>query len=299
MDRRHFLTTAALAIPSLSFAANQGLPKKTPKIYGFSKAFMELDAAKTAALVEEVGWDGIDIPVRAESSHIPLDKAGELLPQYIDELKKRGKEVGVVATSITRLGKGEEKFLKLIAKLGIKKYRLGFVFYKPNDNPLKVAREYASALKDIAAFNKENDLWAGYQNHSGTNLVGGPIWDIMLAMENTNPKHLGLFYDIAHSTVEGGEDWVIQSRLARPRIGVANVKDYRWREERKDDGGTDWHRDATPFGTGIVRKKFFTDLMASGFDGPFSQHFEYDLGDEKQRIANFKRDLTQLRQWIS
>ena len=293
MQRRHFLATTALALPTILTAAPIKAPVAKPKIIGFSKVFIDLDAEKTAELVADVGWDGIDIPIRKGVSHIDPAKVSDDLPKMIEALKKRDKQIFVVTTDITKMGAQEEAFLRILAANGIKKYRLGFVNYKPNDNPMKVVREFAPALKDIAAMNKELGLWSGYQNHSGPTRLGGPVWDILLAMEGTDPAHMGLCFDIAHATVEGGTNWPVQVRAARDRIGALNVKDYRWREAKGE-----WNRDACPIGDGIVRKKFFTDIIADGCTAPLCQHFEYEIGDAKERIVHFKRDLALLRSWI-
>lgn len=295
MERRRFIATTAAALGGLasSRAAEATKTASTRPILGFTKSFADVSLAESAALVEEVGWDGVDVPIRKGSTHIPFERAAEDFPAFIDLLKQRGKQHCMVTTDIIGVGAEQEKFLRLLASCGIKKYRLGFQRYTNNDQPMKVAREMAARLQDIAALNRELGLWGGYQNHSGHNYFGGPIWDVMMALEKTEEKHLGLCFDIAHATVEGGQNWPIQYRLARPRIGVAYLKDYRWREA---DGV--WHRDACAFGTGIVRKAYFDSLKKSHFEGEFCQHHEYPLGTGKERIAHYQRDLAALRKFI-
>jgi len=292
MQRRHFIATTAAALGSIlpSSAAVPAAMKQSPPILGFTKSFADLSLADSAALVEQVGWDGVDVPIRKNSSHIPLKSAADDLPALMEMLKKRGKNHFMVTTDVISLGKEEEAFLRMLAQCGIKKYRLGFRHYQKGDEPMKVAKEMAAQLRDIAALNQELGLWGGYQNHSGDYYFGGPIWDLMIALEGTEAKHLGLCFDIAHATVEGGQSWPVQYRLARPRIGVAYIKDYRWREANGQ-----WHRDSCAFGTGIVRKSFFDSLQKSNFDGEFCQHHEYPLGNPTERIAHYQRDLAKLR----
>ena len=294
MQRRQFIATAAAAVSSL---AAQTAPAAAPgklKIIGFTKSFADLSLADSAALVEEVGWDGVDVTIRRDSTHIKIERVADDLPQFLELLKKRGKDSCMVTTDVLKITDKEEKFLRTLASCGIKKYRLGFKNYQKNEDPMKVAREMAPVFRDIAALNKELGLWAGYQNHSGPNFFGGPIWDSIMAMEPTDPNHLGLCFDIAHATVEGGQNWPIQYRLARPRIGVAYIKDYRWREA---DGN--WHRDSCEFGKGIVRKAYFDALKQSNFSGEFCQHHEYPLGKGAERIAFYRRDLESLRKFLA
>jgi sugar phosphate isomerase/epimerase len=296
MNRRHFITSTAAALGSTHFstAAEADHKKEASPILGFTKSFSDLSLSDSAALVEEVGWDGVDIPIRKESTHITLERAADDLPTFIEMLKKRGKAHCMVTTDVISVSPENEKLLRTLASCGIKKYRLGFHRYQANDNPMKVAREMSTRLQDIAKLNRELGLWGGYQNHSGPQYFGGPIWDVMLAMENTDAKHLGLCFDIAHATVEGGQNWPIQYRLARPRLGVAYIKDYRWREA---DGV--WHRDACSFGKGIVRKAYFESLRKSRFDGEYCQHHEYPIGSGKDRAAHYKRDLESLRAFLA
>lgn len=295
MQRRHFIATAAAAVSSL--AAQQTTPAAAApaksRILGFTKSFADLSLADSAALVEEVGWDGVDVTIRKTSTHINIERAADDLPQFLEFLKKRGKDLCMVTTDILKITDKEEKFLRMLAAAGIKKYRLGFQMYQKNDDPMKIVREMEPIFRDIATLNQELGLWAGYQNHSGPNFFGGPIWDAITAMGKTNPQHLGLCFDIAHATVEGGQNWPIQYRLARPRIGVAYIKDYRWREA---DGN--WHRDSCEFGKGIVRKAYFDSLKQSSFSGEFCQHHEYPIGTGAERIAHYKRDLEALRVFL-
>lgn len=296
MQRRQFLATTTAALTSLAAhrAAAATPAAGSCPIFGFTKSFADLSLADSAALVEEVGWDGVDVPIREKSTHIALERVADDLPKFIELMKQRGKTVGIVTSDVLKISPKEEKFLRTLASCGVKQYRLGFRNYQKNEDPMKVVREMIPVFRNIAALNQELGLWGGYQNHSGPNFFGGPIWDVITAMEGTDPRHLGLCFDIAHATVEGGQNWPIQYRLARSRIGAAYIKDYRWREENGI-----WHRDACAFGTGLVRKAYFDSLRQSNFSGPFCQHHEYTLGTGKDRIAHYRRDLEALRKFLA
>ena len=115
MQRRHFLATTALALPTILNAAPVKAPAAKPKIIGFSKVFIDLDAEKTAELVADVGWDGLDIPIRKGVTHIDPAKVSDDLPKMIEALKKRDKSIFVVTTDITKMGPQEEAFLRILA----------------------------------------------------------------------------------------------------------------------------------------------------------------------------------------
>jgi sugar phosphate isomerase/epimerase len=294
-----------LAGSHLAAAAPPAADQPRHKILGFTKSFSELSLADSADLVEQVGWDGIDVTIRSGNTHIQPERIADELPQWVALFRSRNKEVTMVTTDVTQITAKEETFLRHLAASGVKKYRLGFYKYKKQDDPLKLVKTVAPMLRDIAALNKDLGLWAGYQNHSGPDFFGGPLWDVMSAIDGTDPLNLGLCFDIAHATVEGGLNWPIQAKLVRPRAGVVYVKDYRWCEAKARAQGrgsneqVPWNRDATPFGTGIVRKAFFDDLKTSGFAGEFCQHHEYPLGTKAEKIAHYRRDLTKLRDWLT
>ena len=70
LSRRAFVARASLAgaaatIGSLPWSLQAASGEQRFKIIAFSKPFRTLNAAQTAELVADVGWDGIELPVRA------------------------------------------------------------------------------------------------------------------------------------------------------------------------------------------------------------------------------------------
>lgn len=301
-SRRDFLSTAVVAgaaltaLPSLAAEKKKSekkaaAPKKDYKIIAFSKPFRDKSPDETADIVAEIGWDGIECGVRAKDTHIEPARVEEDLPKMVEALKKRGKEVTIVTTDITQLNPIGEKVLRTMAKLGIKKYRLGFTKYVKEKHPSQVVAEVGAALKDIAALNKQLGLQSGWQNHSGVDYVGASIWDLWTMMKDLDPKHMGVCFDIGHATVEGGLSWPTQARLIEPHLTAVFCKDFFWEKGEKA-----WAPHWVNFGTGSVQKSFFDWLRTTNFNGPLSQHHEYKtLGTGAEMIANFKKDLAALK----
>jgi len=271
------------------------LPRKNYKIIAFSKPFADRSPDETAEIVAEVGWDGIECAVRAKSTHIQPERVEEDLPKMVEALKKRGKEVTIVTTDITELNPLGEKVLRTVARLGIKKYRLGFTKYVKDKHPSQVVAEVGAALKDIAALNKQLGLQSGWQNHSGVDYVGASIWDLWMMMKNLDPKNMGVCYDIGHATVEGGLSWPTQARLMEQNLVAVFCKDFFWEKSEKG-----WAPHWVNFGTGSVQKSFFDWLRTTNFNGPLSQHHEYkELGTGTEMIGNFKKDLAALKAMLA
>lgn len=297
-SRRHFLKTTALAAAASAIArpAFAAPPSGLPwKIIAFSKPFAQLSPDETADLVADIGWDGIECPVRSKSGQIAPERVEEDLPKMVEAMKKRGKEVTIVTTEITKLDPLAEKVLRTSAKLGIKKYRFGFTKYTKDKPVAETVREVGAALKDIAALNKELGIQGGWQNHSGSDYVGAPLWDLWTMMRDLDPQQIGVCFDIGHATLEGGLSWPVQARLMEPYYVAVFLKDFFW-----EKGAKGWQPRWCPFGEGMVQKSFLTNLKASSFAGPLCQHHEYkELGTGPEMVANMKRDLATLRAWLA
>ena len=148
LTRREFVTaTAAAAAVSAAVSPGlfaQGEEEKRFKIIGFTKPFQNLNFEATANTVAEIGWDGIECPVRPKGQIEP-ERAPDELPRLVDALKKRGKELTILTTAITSVSQPHtEQLLRTAAKLGIRRYRLGFLKYD-------LARSIADQVTEIGA----------------------------------------------------------------------------------------------------------------------------------------------------
>lgn len=297
ITRRDFLTglaatgAAVSMLGSSTWAASE--PKPRFKIIGFSKPFQTASPTQTADIVAEVGWDGIECPVRPKGQIEP-ERVEEDLPRMVEALQRVGREVTMITTGIQEVSPLAEKVLRTASKLGIKRYRLAFWNYTA-DRPIPAqVADIRAALRDLAALNKELGITGGYQNHSGANFFGAPVWDVYEAIKDCDPQHLGICFDIGHATIEGGLSWPIQARLMQPHYTAVFLKDFVWQKTPKG-GRVEW----CPLGEGLVSAEFFKKLKASKYEGPISQHHEYEVGSGAAMIQLLKKDLQVLRQWLA
>lgn len=250
----------------------------------------------TADLVTEVGWDGVELAVRpGTSTHIAPDRVEDDLPKMAEALRRRGKTIAIVTTGIVTLDAAGERVLKTTAALGIPRVRLGFLKYSKAGPLEKQIAELRAALVDVVAACRDLGLQAGYQNHSGAQYVGAPVWDLHEALSGIDPEHVGTCFDIGHATLEGGLSWPLHARRMEHRLVAVFCKDFFW---EKTPGGQKarW----CPLGEGVVQKSFFDWLKSTNFTGPISQHHEYDsLGTGPEMVQHMQRDLVQLRTWLA
>jgi sugar phosphate isomerase/epimerase len=295
LTRRTFLgATAALAV-SPAFAQDS---RPAWKVGGFTKVLQELTYEKTAQAAVDVGWDGIELPLRAKG-HVLPDRVDDDLPRMIEALKAKNLEVLVAATDIKGADEPHaEKVLRACAKHGIRLYRLGGWRYKEGVSIPKQLDEIRAKLKELAALNKELGVTGLLQNHSGNGYVGAPVWDLHDLTRDFDPKVLGVHFDIGHATVESGLSWPTSFSLVKERVGAVIVKDFYWKHTPGQGAKDVW----VPIGQGSIHPKFFTMLRASGFRGPITMQFEYPGvlgGDLEARLKHLKEDNRVLREWIA
>lgn len=303
ISRRHFLLETTLAASALSLAGKVATPtahaavtpaRTTWPISVFSKPFQHLNAEATAEFVESIGWDGIECPVRPKGQIEP-EKAADLLPAYVQALKQRGREMYLATTDITRIDqKFAESTLRALSKSGVRRIRLGYYKYDLSRSPADQIGEAAAALRDIAAACGELGIQAGYQNHSGRNYMGAPVWDIYSAIKDLDPRHMGFCFDIGHATVEGGTDWPIQAKLVESHLTTVYIKDFFWKKSEKG-----WQAAWCPLGDGMVNRSYFESLRKTSYRGPVSQHHEYHWTSESEMTAMMRRDLRVLKEWLA
>jgi sugar phosphate isomerase/epimerase len=294
MNRRTFLGTSAALAASPLLAQDSKSPWK---VGGFTKVLQDLNYEKTAAAAVELGWDGIELPLRAKG-HVLPDKVEEDLPKMVEALKAKGLEVLVAATDIKGADDPHaEKVLRALAKNGVKLYRHGGFKYKEGAPIAPQIKEFKAKLKDLAALSKEAGVTGLYQNHSGNGYVGASIWDIYAMIEDLDPKVFGVHFDIGHATVESGLSWPTSFGLVKDRVGAVIVKDFYWKHTPGEGGKTVWG----PIGQGTINPKFFKMLKASGFTGPITMQFEYPFegGDGfEAKMRALKADNAKLREWL-
>ena len=146
------------------------------------------------------------------------------------------------------------------------------------------------SFDELAAMNVEIVVQGLYQNHRDNNYVGGPIWDMVGMLEESDLKHLSLAFDFAHATVEGANAWEMNFHRALPHIGAIYYKDYRL------DGKT-WN--PCPIGEGVVNAKSGKLAAKLPPEVPISIHIEYvKTGDVAKTVEAMKNDLATVRKWL-
>jgi sugar phosphate isomerase/epimerase len=246
-----------------------------------------------ADAIAQAGFDGVEVTARKKESYIQPDKAAEELARLKEVLAKRNLEITILTTDIVKADDPiAEPMLRAAAKLGIKRYRLGFFRYDLSKPIVPQLMALQPVIREIAAMNRDIGIAGMWQNHAGADMVGATVWDMHSLIKEYPASVLGCVFDIRHATAEAGEAWPIYFDLMKPHLSALSVKDFRW-----DSGPKSVH---TQLGKGRVDPKFFKAVKKSEFRGPISLHVEYlTKGSAQENVAALKRDFATLRSWLA
>lgn len=300
--RRSFLHNASLLAGSLAAsglttaAAAPAANARPNKLCFFTKHLQGLGFDDIAGLAAEMGVDGVESPIRPKG-HIEPEKVEDELPRYIEALKKQNLEMTLLTSGINEVSQEQrtEAVLRTAAKLGVKRFRM--LYYKYDlDKPIWAQlQEVKPRLKDLIQLCQEIGIQPLFQNHSGKDYFGAPIWDIYSLMQECPAEQFSFCYDIYHATVEGGMQWPLSAALTADHWGAIYFKDFQW-IGRKAEG--------CPLGQGQVSPEFAKLLLKRGYTGPISLHVEYLKGDARDPavLKQFReahvRDFAMLKQWM-
>jgi sugar phosphate isomerase/epimerase len=278
------------------------------KISLFSKHLQWLSVPEAASLAKEMGYDAIDLTVRAEG-HVLPERAATDLPVAVGQIRKAGLEVSMITTDITpETMASAASVLKVASRLGIHRYRWGGLKYDPALPIPKQLEAMKPRMRALADLNRSTQVCGMYHTHSGPGMVGACIWDLWLMFRDLDPQWMGINYDIGHATVEGGYGgWIATSKLVKDYMRGVAMKDFLWQRNGKSTTHADPYDKSLgvegayvphwcPINSGMVHfDGFFEILKSDQFSGPVQLHFEYaGLGGAE----NGKTTLTTPRQHV-
>lgn len=226
-----------------------------------------------AALVKEMGFDGIDLTVRA-NGHVLPERVADDLPKAVAAAEKAGIKVYMLTTGINSASDAHtEAILKTASSLGIRYYRTDWFYYNPNRSIQDNLAAFKKRFESLEILNRKYNIHGAYQNHAGK-YFGAAVWDLWETIKDLDPEYTGCQYDIRHATVEGPDTWPLALELLQKNIRSVAIKDY---SPEKKNGV--WAYSSVPLATGMVNfKQYLQQLKKMNFSGPQSMHFEYPLG---------------------
>jgi len=294
LNRRQAILAAlsALVATRTARAAEDSAPRQP--ICVFTKPFNSLSFDALADRIAELGFDGIEAPIR-KGGHVEPTEVEDGLPKLVEALRKRDLEITVMASDVNDPDDPvTAKVLRTAATLGIRRYRMKYLKYDLSRSVIEQLDEWRPRFRDLAAMNHDLQIQAVYQNHASGTILGAALWDLKHVLEGIPVDQVGVAYDVRHATVEGGKCWPVTFNVIRPHIDTVYVKDFQWVGKQVQN---------VPLGKGQIDPRFFRILADSEFAGPIGLHEEY-LDHRKpelvpQHLAAIKQDLATLKAWLA
>ena len=282
LNRRELLALAA-ASPASSAAGNEA---RKPTLCLFTKHLPHLGYKDLASTIRGFGFGGADLTTRPRG-HVLPENVERDLPRAHEALAAEGIELPMITTGLlSRNDPAARPTLYTAAKLGIPYFKIGYYRYRGFDDMDRYLKQVKSKVEGLAAIAGHAGITGGFHNHSGT-FVGSALWDHWWILRDTDPGHVGFYFDPCHATIEGGSaGWEIGFHRLKNRLEMVACKDFFWeRSEGK------WKARMCPLGQGMVDyPRFFRTLAASGFSGPISLHVEYKI-DAPSEAKKIEKEL--------
>ena len=302
MTRRGFggaLVAAGLTPVARAFgqgAAIAGVSVAGPQspILLFSKHLPDLGWSDLGAAVRQAGFEGVDLTVRP-GGHVLPERVTDDLPRAVAAIRDAGCLVGMLTTGLTKPDATACAVLAAARAVDVPRLKAGYYRYAFADVTRELA-EATTSFRGLVGMAAEAGVMLAYHNHSG--YIGAPVWDALQMIEGLPKEATGLYFDVRHATVEGGDaGWRVALQMAAPHLRMLAMKDFYWEKAR--DGR--WRVVDCPIGEGMVDwKTFGAELRRARFSGPISIHVEYEPGgrtpvEKRERMLEaMVRDRTRL-----
>lgn len=196
----------------------------------FTKPWPEMPLADLARFVREMGFDGIELPVRPGFQIEPERVLAEL-PEAARIFSDQGLRIGSVAgpcteATIRACGDAGIPILRVMAKIDKS------IGYAATERELRA--EWDALLPAL----ERSHVKIGVQNHAGEN-VGSAI-GLMHLIEGYDPKHIGAVLDPAHCGLDG-EPEAIAIDIVWSHLAMVNLKNaFRVREVGPEHDEVTW-----------------------------------------------------------
>ena len=272
MTRRTFIQLGA--------AAGVMPPAPRKDYYAFSRVFQFLDWDRTAALLAEAGYTGVEWTVR-KKGHVEPARVREDLPKAVKAAAAHGLKADMIVVDfLTPDTPADIDLLKAAADCGVKAFRPGYFRYDPAETVQQNLSRIRAGFACLARAAETAGLRFQYQNHSTYSpkvaLFGSLVWDLWEVVKDFDPRFVGIQYDPMHAMAEGGPSWPRGLELVAPWISTLCLKDFWFEPDPKNPKM--WRRHLCPAGEGIVPWKDVRALCERyHVAAPFSVHYDYSF----------------------
>lgn len=233
----------------------------------FTKPWASHSASQLAAVVQGIGFEGIELPVR-ENSFVTPASAERSLAGYVSDLRERGVETVSVATELS------ERAFAACHSAQVPVIR---VMAPVDHNDVAGSLATLGGLFEQAlAWSVETGIKVAVQPHRGPYLTN--CFALMELLCDLPPENYTIAWDAAHDAL-AGEDPRVSLGLVAPRLSIANFKNARYVATPASPGSqrsADWDAEFVAGQDGLADWALAVKTLISlGFDGPLCLSAQY------------------------
>jgi len=224
-----------------------------PPITVFTKPWKRLNAEELAELIAELGFDGIELPIR-DGFQVEPENVESNLPRVSEAFSSAGLKIYSVAGNLDEMtvracGASNVPILRTMLKIE------SGATYREN------VERFRSTCNKLAGTLEESNVRIGLQNHCDE-YVSSSI-GIMHAIEPLDSEQVSAVLDLGHTGLEG-ELEEIAIDIAWDRLAMINLKNaIRYPDGKDSDGAVQWKRTWVPGKEGFTSWKKAMDELRS------------------------------------
>ncbi|MCE2472412.1 MAG: TIM barrel protein [Anaerolineae bacterium] len=257
----------------------------------FAKPWKSLPLPQLAAHIQALGFDWIELPVRAGFPVEP-DKIERDLPAAVKLLAEHGIRVLNITADVPL---DDERLYSACAEAGIAMNR---VMFRQRELDYWAAEAKARRKLDAALpFCERYGLQIGVQNHSGR-FVPVNEMGVFQLLKDYDRRHVAAVWDPAHNALEGIDSEAALDIVA-PYLCVVNLKNGYWRRTSGPEAEVaEWRVYWTSGAQGRASwSRVIAKLGAIDYRGPICFSAEYT--DEDRVDALIVKDLAFARSLLT
>lgn len=192
----------------------------------FTKPWPDKSLPELAQFVKDLGFDGVELPVRPGFQVTP-ENVEQDLPEAARIFTEHGLKIESIAGTsddamIAACGEAGVPLIRIMARVNME------VGYRATE--VNFRKEFDRCMPLL----EETEVAIGVQNHAG-NFIGSAI-GIMHLLEQYDPKQIGIVLDLAHCSL-AGEPVPIALDIAWSHLLLVNLKNGCWRRIGESDTG--------------------------------------------------------------
>ena len=229
----------------------------------FTKSW-NVHAEKLVCIVKELGFDGVEIPVRPGLLISP-ENCKTVLPRVTKMFSRRGLKIFSVAAPV------DERIIRSCAECGIPVIRSMVRIPREKKFFHVVSKQQREWEKLIPILDKCH-VQIGVQNHCNRFISNS--MQLYYAVSPFDPKYIGIIWDAAHNSLQG-EDTDIALDIVWSHLIMVNLKNA-IRRPSGTRGCTTWKTEFTPGRHGFADwREIAVELLRRKYQGVVCLTAEY------------------------